>query len=67
MSADPRVDVRGPDEFEEMDWAPTPTHRVRIAEPTYPVIAAGVCPVCGSYPPCGPAGGGHGYACQDQA
>jgi hypothetical protein len=67
MSADPRFDVRGPDEFEERQVSYAPTHRVRITEPNYPVIAAGVCPACGVFPPCGGNANGHGYACQDQA
>lgn len=65
MSADPRFDVRGPDEFEERDYAPKPTSKSGWNSPNYPVIAAGVCPGCGAYPPCGIAGpNGHGYACQ---
>jgi hypothetical protein len=65
MSADPRFDVRGPDEFEEPDWAPRcSTSKGGRNSPNYPVIAAGVCPACGSYPPCKPNPYGTGYLCQ---
>jgi hypothetical protein len=67
VSADPRFDVRGPDEFEDRDLSFPPSSYRRIAEPNWPVIAAGVCPACGAYPPCGGSTAGHGYACQDQA
>lgn len=62
MSADPRFDVRGPDEFEERDYAPDPRGKGGRNSPNYRVIAAGVCPACGAYPPCGT--GPNGYACR---